>query len=262
MQTADGDTNVYVMGDDKVLDSYQSDAEELPRAAVVKDEKEQEVPSSASSVSPHNSMLSAAGADNNTGGGLGSAFLNDIPHRPGPPYPPQMLHAELSPEQQAYVDSGNMGVSGQTAMHAPHAGMTLQEMCPNPHESGRRPPMFNPPTDFSNNAATGALYPAWSQSSAAPNNSALYSFTPQQQGQGQGSFIPQSGVSMAQSQQYLASYDGLPRTPFEPTHAGMFRPANAAAAASPVHAQGYALHLAHHDGRSVSALRIKTERPQ
>ena len=241
------------MADDKLLESYQSDTEDI--SPTNKEEvEESRVPSVSSSASPQRSvghgMLPNSSNDHGPGGNLtGPPFLGELPHRNNTYPAPGMMHSDLHPEHHAFVDSGgSLGVSGQTSLHGPHA-MPLQNMIPASHDSTRRPSLFSSPSDFGNQSDPN-MYSTWQQGSTAPNTSPMYAFTPQQQGQTQGHFIPPSAVSMPQNPPYLGStFEGMPRG-YDPNHGQIFRPNNVPPGS--LQGQNYHMHLPHH-GRTPKA---------
>ncbi|KAK3940372.1 hypothetical protein QBC46DRAFT_126982 [Diplogelasinospora grovesii] len=210
----DPDTEVFIMADDKMADSYQSDNDEARQSRDEADEHDRS--GSASRVSPPKTtgpphvLLSSASADHNhqnSAGNLagGPPFISEIPVR-GPQYPTAgiMPSSELTSDQHAtYVEAGGTmgGVGGGQAAPSlqTHSTTTMhqamQDLIPSPHPhdhpGSRRSSMFvtSSPTDFQPNSSVPAgpgagLYSAsaWGQQQAvatcAPGTSGLYAFTP------------------------------------------------------------------------------------
>lgn len=234
------------MADDKTPESYQSDNEDSTPS---REEEETEpvsiaVPSTVSPQRTNGTALMPAPApaptpnehdqNNNM---QNASFLTDLPHR-GHPYQTPMLSTNLNTDHHPYMEGGAMGVNGPGSMHAPPVSMALQEICPNPHDSSRRGSLFNTSADFGT-PTTPAIYQTWQQSTTAPTNSPMYSFTPQQQTPNTGPFVPQATVPS-----YMGPpFDSLPRAGFDPSQEGLFRGTTVSSA--PVHTQGYPMSLPH-----------------
>jgi len=212
-----------------------SESEEM---GLAKDE-EQDPCSISSSVSPQRTqnqggLMPAAAAEPapTTANLPDGAFMGELPHR-GPPYAPTpLLHTDLGPEQQAYMENNGLG--------GPHPGLPMPDMCPHPHDNSRRgsSTLFSTPADFANASPTPAMYPGWHQATTAPSNPAVYSFNthPQQHASPHGPYTQPTAVPMAQGQPYLGpSYDGLQRAGFDQAQDQLFR-------ASAMHGQGYPMH--------------------
>ena len=232
MGDADGNTNLYIMADDKAMEICPSESEEL----VLTKEDEQEPVSVSSSVSPQRTqnqggLMSASVADHTPAAALtGGTFLSELPHR-GPAYAPTLLHTDLGQEQHNYMETNGLG--------GPHPGLPMQDMCGHPHDNSRRgsSALFSSPADFANASPASALYPTWHQATTAPSNPTVYSFNthPQQQGPPHGAFT-QPSVPIPQGQSYLGpGFDGIPRAPFDPAQDQLFRTGT-------MHNQGYAMH--------------------
>ncbi|KAK3357107.1 hypothetical protein B0T25DRAFT_147256 [Lasiosphaeria hispida] len=248
----DANTEVFVMADDKIPDNYQSDDE----AGQVREDEENNMSVRSSRASPPrttapHSIISASSNSHSPVTNLQNApFMGEIPVR-GPQYPSNLIPPDLSSGQHSYVDSGNMAVGGPAPLQA-HGSMHLQEMIPSPHDSSRRPSLFNSPaTEFPSPSGPGLYSGNWQQGTTAPGNAALYAYQ-QPPPQPPGAFVPPQGVPLNQGTQYLSnSYHGLPHPN------DVYRGGNVGQ--SPVaHGSGYANYISH-DGRTIPNNGMKIE---
>ncbi|OAA54101.1 hypothetical protein SPI_09035 [Niveomyces insectorum RCEF 264] len=229
----------------------------------------------------------SGGGGGGGGGGSGGTqpFIGELPHRNHSTYPgPPLLHPEIGSGQHAsYVDGGGGGLPVGGGPGGPitggHGGMSLQEMCPSPHEVNRRTSIFSPTSEYSSTPTPGSVYQTWQQSNTtAPNASPIYSFTPlqtqtqaqvqaqtQAQAQAQAqvqaqaqahaqhsSFVPQPSVALPpQSQTYMEQFEAMPRNAYGPTHHSMFRPTNVPPHGAVNPQASYTMHMAPHDARGL-----------
>ncbi|KAK3379818.1 hypothetical protein B0T24DRAFT_170561 [Lasiosphaeria ovina] len=252
----DGNTEVFVMADDKIPDNYQSDDD----IAQSKDEEEKAHSVTSSRVSPPkttapHSMMPAPGNDHSPATNVrASSFMSDIPVR-GIQYPPPVMPSDLGPEQHSYVESGSMPVGGQAPLHT-HGTIQMQDMIPSAHDSSRRQSLYNSPAELPGPSGAGLYSSHWQQATTAPGNAPLYAFTPHQQAPQppSGAFVPQQAVPINQSHQY--SFNELPHS------TNMFRSSSIGQPPVP-QGQSYPNYLPHlpHDGRAVPSSGLKMAPP-
>ncbi|KAI5928756.1 hypothetical protein F4810DRAFT_22710 [Camillea tinctor] len=218
----DGTTAVFVMSDDRLSQGYLSDTEEL--GPVRDDNTDQNPTPVSSSASPQRanqqqSLLAQAQSTDQSPNHLpGENFAGDMPVR-GTQYPHQVLGSEMGTERSGYVEGPN--IANQPSIH-PSNNLGLHEIYTGPAEPSRRSSLFTSPSEYAS-PATPSLYPQW-QGSTAPSNSSIYTFPPQT-ANAHPPFVPQPGVSIAQSQQYIgAGFDGLQRSTHDTHHGSVFRP--------------------------------------
>ncbi|KAK5652525.1 hypothetical protein OQA88_10431 [Cercophora sp. LCS_1] len=250
----DATAEVFVMADDKSPEGYQSDDE---MNAAPREEEGDAASVRSSRVSPpkagSHSIMSTASTSHSPATNLqGPSFIGEIPVR-GPPQFSQSIMPEMSSNQHSYVESTNITVGGPPPLQS-HGSIHMQDMLPSPHESNRRPSLFNSPgTEFASTPNPG-LYPgAWQQSTTAPANTTMYAFsTQQQQTQTPNSFLPQSSVPLS-SPSYLGSsqFGSLP-------HPTNLYQSNGVGQNTASHSQGYQNYHGH-DGRSMPSGGLKME---
>lgn len=246
------------MADDKIPDNYQSENDDgLPTRE--EDEQQANSVSSDPKTGPPHGLLAPTSTDHSPAGNLhGGPFMEALPVRSSH-YAPHMMTSDLATEHHHFVDGVNM-VGGQAPLHT-NGGMTLQvpsEIMPSPHDTSRRPSLFNSPTDYASPAGTTAMYaPPWQPSTTAPTMTSMYAFTPQQP-PGQ-TFVSQPGVGIPQSQQGMRA-DGLPPSGnFEHliSNNNPFRQSSLPPAPVP---QGPTYpHYLQHDGRQMAGTGVKVE---
>lgn len=218
----------------------------------MKENDELEV-SSAKSTATH-SLMPTPTTDHNPAAPLnGTAYMNDLPVR-GSSYPPPMIPA-LPPAQHGFVEGGDISVTGQTQVHAaPNTSIALDMGVPSPHDGSRRPSTFSPAGDYSGSNGTGLYAQQWQQGSAAPSNPPMYTFNQQPANPPQGSFVSQT-VPISQSQPYIpSSFDGLPRSGYDPSQTSIYRPGGVPSQSNVPSAQGY--DYMEHDNRGISTIKV------
>jgi len=203
------------MADGKGPDNYQSDDD----MEIAREEDSNDISGRSSRISPPktagpHSIISGASSDHSPATLQGATFMGDIPVRgPQPQYPPTMLPPDMNPNQHSYVESGSIPVAAQPALQG-HGSIHMQDMMTSSHDTSRRTSLFSSPaTEFSNGSAPNLYSGAWQQSTTAPANTGLYAFNTQTQNPPQppSTFVPQQGVPLSQSQQYIGpQYHGLP----------------------------------------------------
>lgn len=209
---ADGETQIWVMGEDKLPESYTSENDD----GSLKKEEEDQAASPAKSSTTHG-LLTTPTTDQSPAPTLHStSFISDLPMR-GNHYSASVM-PDMHPQQHAFVEGSGVPVSGQPPVHGLDIGVT------SPHDSsGRRPSLFSSPTDYAAQTGSALYAQQWQPGSTAPNTPAMYTFTPQQTNPASSSFV-NSGVPMGQAQPYMASsFDGLSRAGYDPSQAAIFR---------------------------------------
>ncbi|POR32148.1 Uncharacterized protein TPAR_07658 [Tolypocladium paradoxum] len=213
----DDSTEVYVMAEDKVPESYVSDNDD---GSFIKDEEDHEVPRSkpAATHCVVHTPTTATANGHTLHGGPGP-FMGDLPVR-GTPFHPPMIQTELAPQQHAFVESAGIPVNDQAAVNTGGGGAITLDMVASPHDSSRRPSVFS---EYASPAG-GSLYPQqWPQSSAGPNASPMYAYTAQQPAPQQPAFVNQT-VQMSTGQPFMASsFEGSPRPEYDANGNPVFR---------------------------------------
>ncbi|KAI5868132.1 hypothetical protein GGS23DRAFT_544176 [Durotheca rogersii] len=279
----DGSTVVHVMANDRVGQSYVSDAEDVSPG---RDDGEHNPTPGSSSVSPSRPNMpppqmalvgqQAHSAEQSPAMQMSSDAFGEMQGR-GTAYPQPVLGQEMvTAERSAFTVEG-ASLSGQAPALHPTPGLGIHEMYASPHESSRRSSMFASPSEYTS-PATPNMYPQWQGQgvSAPPSGSSIYSF-PQPQPQPAGaqhhhhhnhqqppppppSFVAHTGVAIAHSQSYGSpSFDGLPRAAHDAQQhsAGLYRPAPLGQASLPH--PGYQNYLSPHESGPISASSIKPD---
>ena len=202
------------MAEDKIPDHYPTDDE---KARLSKDDEERDsfephperIPPPRNA-GAHNVMPVSSSVHSPVTSLQGPPFMGDIPLR-GSQYPASMMASEMAGGQHSYVESGNMGVASQPSLPT-HGSMHMQDMIPGPHDTGRRPSLYNAPaTEFPSPTGSGLYTNTW-QASTAPGPGSFYPLSPQQPQPQPSNFVSQPGVSLNQTPSYLSSaFAGLPQ---------------------------------------------------
>jgi len=267
----DGDTEVFVMADDKIPEFYQNESDGSLKTGREKHD-DQDAPighrglSPPKPVAPHPMIPTnaATGATNTAGNISAPQFLSELPVRGGSHLPTQLVQPEMGSEQQAsYVESAGIGGVANTSIHHTAPSLPMSEILASPHDTTdrRHSLVFNSPTDFSASGNTAMYSQQWQPASTAPATSPMYSFPHQQTPAPQANYGAQPNMSLQQGQQqYLPQqYEGLQRAaaPFDPNHPHLYRQ-------GPVtqpnvgHTQGYPNYLSS-DNRGLPGSSIKPE---
>ncbi|KAM0472670.1 hypothetical protein ACHAPX_008631 [Trichoderma viride] len=214
----DGTTEVYVMAEDKMPESYASDPED---AGFIKDEEDHDVSRSKPPVSqalPH-----PASEPSSATSIRGPAFINDLTARANTF--PQSMISEIPSQQHAFVESNTLSVhSGQpvptatTAAAAATGNLTL-DLVATSHDASRRPSVFS---DYA--SPGGNLYSQqWPQASAATSGSSMYQYSQQQTAAQPATFVG-SGVPITPGQPFMpSSFDAPHRSEYDPNGNAIFR---------------------------------------
>ncbi|SPO01026.1 uncharacterized protein DNG_03774 [Cephalotrichum gorgonifer] len=231
----DGDTEVFVMADDKLPEFYQVETDTSPKIHEKHDDQDpgtvrrglspvkQQVP-------PHSLLPTNGNPGSNVPSGMQSqSFLSDLPVRDGAHLSTPMVHADMNPEQQSsFIGGASMGGVAGTSIHHGATNLPMPEILTSPHDTPdrRHSLVFNQPSDFPGPANT-TMYPQhWQSSSAAPATSPMYtSFSHQQAAPAQTyGTQPAIGIQQGQQQYIPQPYDPMARAPsFDPSHGQMFR---------------------------------------
>lgn len=234
------------MAEDKMPETYASGNDD--EGPVPKDEDDQEI---ASSKLATVQGLMPSSTDHNAGTSLhGTPFLSELPVR-GTQYTPSMIQ-EIGPDQHAFVEGSSMPVNSQSSVHSAGSNLAIEIGVSPAHDTSRRPSIFNSPAEYGGQSGTNMYTPQWQAGSAAPNTSAMYTFTQQQPNASAAAFV-NPGVPMNQSQPYMgASFDGLARE-YDPNQSAMFR--QGGVPQQQVHAaQGY--NYVAHDNRGFPGIKV------
>lgn len=236
----DGSTEIYVMAEDKVPESYPSENDET--GSFIKDDDEVE-PTSKASSTMGTTMRPSVRTDAATLSGLpNDQFIGELPMRGSQFQPPMM--GDLTP-QHSFVDNGNMQVHSQAGVAATGSNLAL-EMVPSPHDASRRPSVFS---DFPSPGATNMYTQSWQTNSNGATGSPMYAYATQQSNMEAGPFVS-PGVPMDPNQSFMsaASFEDAPRPGYNANQNGMFRPEEMPAA-SVAQAGGY--NYVTNDGRGM-----------
>ncbi|CZR41094.1 uncharacterized protein FPRO_10683 [Fusarium proliferatum ET1] len=214
----DGTTEVFVMADDKMLDSYASGNDD--DGPVPKEEDDQDVPPNKLAAVPG---LMPSSNSHSSGASLhGTPFLGgELPVR-GNQYNHSMMQ-DMAPDQHGFVDNNAMPVNSQPTVH-PNSGNLGMDMGvpPAAHDSGRRSSIFSASTEYAGQNGTPIYTQQWQPGSTAPNSTSMYTFTQQPANPPATAFVS-PGVPMNQAQPYMnASFDGITRG-YDPNQPTMFR---------------------------------------
>ncbi|TFB00902.1 Uncharacterized protein CCMA1212_007293 [Trichoderma ghanense] len=218
----DGSTEVYVMAEDKMPESYASDNED---ATFIKDEDDHDGRSKplAAQCLPHPTASEPSSASSIRP----PTFLNNA-------YAPPMI-AEIPPQQHTFVEGGTMSVhSGQPVTTTAATNMAL-EMVPSPHDASRRPSVFS---EYA--SPGGNLYSQqWPQGSTTTNASTMYPYAQQQPPAQPAPFVA-SGVSITPNQSFIAnSFEAPHRSEFDQNVNPIFRSGDLPQAPAVNQQQGY-----------------------
>ena len=223
------------MADDKLPEFYPGETEGSLKIHEKQEEQDSGMArrglSSPRPVGPHAMMPTHSGPGPAMPAGLPSQpFLSELPVRGGSHLSTQMVHADINTEQQSsFVEGGNMGTVGNTAIHHGAPTLPMSEILASPHDAPdrRQSLVFSPPTDFQAPANTTMYSQHWQSSSAAPSNSPMYTSFAHQQGAPAPTYGTQPAIGLQQNQQqYMPQpYDPMTRTPSFGTNQGqIFRP--------------------------------------
>ncbi|KAK0759692.1 hypothetical protein N5P37_007880 [Trichoderma harzianum] len=223
----DGTTEVYVMAEDKMPESYASDNEE---ATYIKDEDDHEARSKplAAQCLPH-----PAGSEPSSATSIRPpTFINDMTVRANA-FPPSMI-TELPAQPHTYVEGGTMSVHSSQPVATTAATNIALDMVPSPHDASRRPSVFS---DY---ASPGGMYSQqWPQASTNTNASTMYPYAQQQTTTQSASFVG-SGVSMTSNQTFIPnSFETPHRNEYDQTGAPIFRSGDLSQAPPVTQQQGY-----------------------
>ncbi|KAJ3490706.1 hypothetical protein NLG97_g5726 [Lecanicillium saksenae] len=208
----DGTTEIYVMAEDKVPESYVSENDDV--GSFMKDEEDVE-PSAKPTPTMGGAMRPSVRTDAATLSGLpGDAFIGELPMR-GSQFQPPMMNDMAS--QHTFVDNGSM-VHGQAGVSATGSSLTL-DIGQSPHAISRRQSVFS---DFPSPGEN--MYPQqWQASSNGTNGSPMYAYATQQSNMETGAFVS-PGVAMDPNQSFMTtSFEEGPRPNYNTGQAGMFR---------------------------------------
>lgn len=214
----DAEQTIHVMADDNA-DNYQSDNED--GTAREEETGPTSIPSSESShksTAPHGLVTNPC-TEHSPGDRLhGGPFANDLPVRPAQ-YSQSLITSELVPDQHQYEGGGIAAGTSQTLQS--HGSMAMNEILA-PHDVSRRASasVYNSPTGYSNASSTSIYNPNnWQTASTTSSTAPMYADAyPQQQQQQHHPapppstvYVQQQPVLMAQSQPYMAGFDGMAR---------------------------------------------------
>ncbi|PHH82348.1 hypothetical protein CDD83_3297 [Cordyceps sp. RAO-2017] len=216
----DDSTEVYVMAEDKLPESYASDNDE---AAFVKDEEphhdlQRSKPAAAAAHCLGHTPTTAPA--NGHGGlhGAAGAYMGDLPVR-GTPFHPPMIQTEMAPQQHSFVESGGLPVNGQAAVSGGGGALSL-DLVTSPHDTSRRPSVFS---EYASPSAGSIYSQQWSQSSAGPNAPSLYAYTAQQPPAQPPAFVNQT-VQISPGPSFMgSSFEGSPRPDYDASGNSLFR---------------------------------------
>ncbi|KAF4472314.1 hypothetical protein FALBO_786 [Fusarium albosuccineum] len=213
----DGHTEVYVMADDKIPETYASGNDD--EGSIPKDEDDQDVPS-AKLATVHGLMPSST--SHSSGASLhGTPFLGgELPVR-GNQYPPPMMQ-DIAQDQHAFVEGNSLPVNSQSSVHSTGGSLAMDMGVPPAHDSGRRSSIFSAPAEYGGQNGSTMYTQQWQPGSTAPNASSMYTFTQQPANPSASAFVS-PGVPINQTQPYIGtSFDGLTRG-YDPNQTPMFR---------------------------------------
>ncbi|KAM5345374.1 hypothetical protein ACJ41O_011236 [Fusarium nematophilum] len=241
----DGTTEVYVMSDDKIPETYASGNDD--EGSIPKEEDDQDIASN-KMASVHGLIPSST--SHSSGPSLhGTPFLGDLPVR-GTQYPPSMLQ-ELPHDQHAFVEGNSLPVNNQSSVHSAGGSLTMDMTVPPTHDSSRRPSIFSAP-DYGGQNGTAIYQQQWQPGSTAPNTSSMYTFTQQPPNPSATAFVS-PGVPMNQTQSYMSTpFDGIARG-YDPNHPPMFRTSGVPQPQQVHQAQGY--EYMPHDNRGLPTVK-------
>ncbi|KAM0496099.1 hypothetical protein ACHAP8_007664 [Fusarium lateritium] len=214
----DGTTEVFVMADDKIPESYVSGNDD--HGPILKEEEDHDVPPN--KLTAVHGLMPSSNGHGNTGASLhGTPFLGgDLPVR-GNQYTPSTM-PEMPHDQHAFVENNGIPVNGQPSVHATGGNLTLDMGVPPAHDASRRASIFSAHSEYGGQNNTAMYTQQWPPGSTAPNSSSMYTFTQQPPSQPATTFVS-PGVAMNPAQSYMnTSFDGLARG-YDPNQNPMFR---------------------------------------
>ncbi|KAL7786734.1 hypothetical protein V8C37DRAFT_287279 [Trichoderma ceciliae] len=224
----DGSTEVYVMAEDKMLESYASDTED---AGFIKDEEDHDVSRPklpAAQCLPHPTSAEASSATSIRG----PTFMNDMTVRANAF--PQSMIPEITPQQHTFVEGNTMSVHSGQPVATTAAGNIALDMVASPHDASRRQSVFS---DYA--SPGGNIYgQQWPQASTATSGSSMYPYA-QQQTSAQSTPFVGSGVSMTPNQPFIASTFEAHRNDYDQNGNQIFRSGDLAQAPPVNQQQGY-----------------------
>lgn len=145
-----------------------------------------------------------------------------------------------------------MPVNSQSSVHSAGNNIPIDIGVSPAHDNSRRPSIFNSPAEYGGQNGTNLYTPQWQTASAAPNTSAIYTFTQQQPNASAAAFV-NPGVAMNQNQSYMgAPFDGISRG-YDPNQPAMFR--QGGVPQPQVHAAQSYNYVAH-DNRGFSGIKV------
>ncbi|RGP64707.1 hypothetical protein FLONG3_9450 [Fusarium longipes] len=244
----DGTTEVFVMADDKIPESYVSGSDE--HGPILKEEDEHDVQSN-KLTAVHGLMPSSN--SHNAGASLhGTPFLGgDLPVR-GNQYTPSTM-PEMPQDQHTFVENTGLPVNGQPAVHATGGNLTMDMGVPPTHDASRRASIFSAHSEYGGQNSTAMYTQQWQPGSTAPNSSSMYTFTQQPPSQPATTFVS-PGVPMNQAQPYMnTSFDGLARG-YDPSQTPMFRTGSVPQPPQVHPTQGY--DYMSHDNRGLPGMKV------
>lgn len=210
----DGSTEIYVMAEDKVPESYVSENDET--GSFVKEDEDME-PTTKPVTTMGGAMRPSVRTDSATLSGLpGESLIGELPMRGSQFQPPMM--GEMTP-QHSFVDDSAMQVHGQAGVAATGSNLTL-DLVPSPHDVSRRPSVFS---DFP--SPGGNMYSQqWQQASSnGSTGSPMYAYAAQQQNMEPGTFVS-AGVPMDPNSSFMSTtFEEAPRPGYNAAQSGMFR---------------------------------------
>ncbi|RFU72839.1 hypothetical protein TARUN_9412 [Trichoderma arundinaceum] len=230
----DGSTEVYVMAEDKMPESYASDTEDT---GFIKDEDEHDV--SRPKPPPAQCLPHPTSAEPSSATSIrGPTFMNDMTVRANAF--PQSLIPEIPAQQHNFVEGGAMSVHSGQPVATTAANNIALEMVASPHDASRRPSVFS---DYA--SPGGNLYSQqWPQASTAANGSSMYPYA-QQQTTAQPTPFVGSGVSMTPNQPFIAStFEAPHRSDYDQNGNPIFRSGDLSQAPPVNQQQGYGYTMA------------------
>ncbi|KAM0341152.1 hypothetical protein ACHAPU_010167 [Fusarium lateritium] len=244
----DGTTEVYVMADDKIPDSYASGNDD--DGPMPKEEDDQDVP--ANKLTAVHGLIPSSTSHSSGASLHGTPFLGgELPVR-GNQYPQSMMQ-DIAQDQHAFVENNNIPINGQSAVHPTSGNLAIDMGVPPSHDSGRRSSIFSAPAEYGGQNGTAIYTQQWQPGSAAPSSSSMYTFTQQPTNPPATAFVS-PGVPMTQAQPYMnASFEGLTRG-YDPNQSTMFRTGGVSQPPQVHPAQGY--DYMPHDNRGLPGIKV------
>ncbi|ODA81218.1 hypothetical protein RJ55_04182 [Drechmeria coniospora] len=216
----DDSTEVYVMAEDKMPESYASDNDD--GSFHIKEEDDHDVQRTKPSAAHSMTQPSATAAVNGHGlHGGPPPFMGDLPVR-GPPFHPPMIHTDLGPQQHSFVENGGIPVNDQGAVNSAGGSLTI-DLVASPHDSSRRPSVFS---EYASPGGGNLYSQQWQQGSTGSTASPMYAYAAQQTTPQQPAFVNQT-VQMSAGQPFIGgSFDGSSRPEYAGNGNAMFRAAD------------------------------------